>query len=68
MRTSAIRGKILTVKQGAWCCPRCGKKILPFDANARASELPVYCWKCKQTWRVNIVSGLCYLSPCPISQ
>ena len=60
-------GKILVSKRGAWCCPGCGSRLITKSPGAEAKNMPVYCHKCRRDFYVNIVSGLCYESPRPIS-
>lgn len=67
MPSVQVCGKLLVSKRGAWCCPGCGVRLITKDAKTAARNLPVYCHKCKRDWYVNIDSGLCFLSPRPIS-
>ena len=67
MSPDRICGILLASKRGAWCCPTCGARLITKDAATTAKNLPVYCHRCKRDVYVNIDSGLCYISPRPIS-
>lgn len=67
MTSRADFGRILAKKDGFACCPRCGKKILRILPETSARSLSAWCRSCGKYYIVNIDSGQCYLSACPIS-
>lgn len=56
MQTKVKSGK-LTIVDGYITCPLCGKKLQRVPPDMSASNLPVYCFKCKQEFNVNIECG-----------
>ena len=54
MQTTQERGK-LVVKDGWLICPVCGKmRVLHLTEKTRATDLPVYCRRCRTETIVNI--------------
>lgn len=51
---------------GYFCCPYCKKKLIQDRAGAEAKDLPVWCPRCGKQFLINIRSGQCYLSQCPV--
>jgi len=56
LQTDAKSGKLIIV-DGYVACPFCGKKLQRVPPDMSARNLPVYCFKCKQEFSVNIECG-----------
>lgn len=69
MISTALSGKLLTVKDGYLLCPHCltariNSHLLKVEPDTVAVRLPVYCRRCKQYFKVDIASGQCFDSRC----
>lgn len=42
------------VKNGWFCCPKCGWKLFPIDKETRISKLRFKCKHCRHEFEVNI--------------
>lgn len=64
MQSQAIRGKLLTVRDGYLVCPHCrrNKRVIQVSPDTEAVRLRVYCRDCKREIIVDIVEGQCFES------
>lgn len=67
MRTPQKCDTIIPMKGGFACCPRCKRKLVKINARTRAVQLAIYCRHCSEYFTIDIQSGQCFLSPCPIT-
>lgn len=65
MINSEICGTMLAVKDGYLRCPYCGaSRLQRIRPETQASQLQVYCRKCKRELIVDIAQGQCFQSQC----
>lgn len=69
MQSQTIRGKMLPVRGGYWCCPYCEpgrqRKLLRIVPGMNAVNVPLYCNKCNREILVDVYRGQCVESPSP---
>lgn len=64
MKTQAVYGKMLAVKDGYLICPNCrrNKRLMKIDPDTEAVNLIAYCRNCKTENYVDIHQGQCFES------
>lgn len=64
MKTQAVYGKMLAVKDGYLICPNCrrNKRLMKIDPDTEAVNLIAYCRDCKTENCVDIHQGQCFES------
>lgn len=65
MQTQENSAIMLTVRNGFLICPTCGqnKHLIAIRPETTATNLELFCRKCRKTVTVDISQGLCSRSP-----
>lgn len=64
MQSQAIRGKLLTVKDGWVACPTCrrNRRMMRINPDSQARRVVAFCRDCKTEHIVDIDRGQCFES------